>query len=102
MDFWRKSNRTSRLEHRRNDKIRQSKNVKGTIIETIDGKQLIWYVHLQRMPDHRWPKKFYEWVPAERRKRERPQRSWMEDVYTTATRLTENIGIREAKKGRPP
>lgn len=80
MDYWRRSCRISRLDHVRNETIRQMMNVQGTILDTIDRKRLIWYGHLQRMGDNRWPKKIWQWVPPERRKRGRPPRSWQRDI----------------------
>lgn len=80
MDYWRRSCRISRLDHVRNDTIREMMNVEGTIMDTVDKKRLTWYGHLQRMEDRRWPKRVWQWVPPERRKRGRPPRSWKKDV----------------------
>lgn len=80
MDFWRRSARISRLDHIRNDRIREIMKVEQTIIDTIEQKRLIWYGHLQRMDEDRWPKIVWQWVPQERRKRGRPPRSWKLDI----------------------
>lgn len=79
MDYWRRSNRTSRLEHVRNAQIREEMEVDGTILDTIESKRLLWYGHLQRMDDSRIPKKIWDWVPRERRRRRRPARTWRDD-----------------------
>jgi hypothetical protein len=44
------------------------------------------------MPEERIPKLILEWVPAERRKRGRPRKTWMEGVHAamTATNLEQN------------
>lgn len=80
MDFWRRSCRYTRLDHIRNERIREIMGVEGTILDTIEYKQLMWYGHLQRMNDDRWPKKIWQWNPPERKKRGRPPRSWKTDV----------------------
>ncbi|KAK4873810.1 hypothetical protein RN001_013170 [Aquatica leii] len=41
MDYWRRSNGTSRLEHVRNEQIRQDMKVDKTIIDTIETKRLL-------------------------------------------------------------
>jgi hypothetical protein len=38
----------------------------------VEEKQLVWYGHLQRMSEERWPKKIWEWTPLGRRRRGRP------------------------------
>lgn len=43
MDFWRRNSRIFKLEHVQNDTIRQSVNVEGIIVDTIDGKRLSWH-----------------------------------------------------------
>nr|CAH7740812.1 unnamed protein product [Callosobruchus chinensis] len=80
MDFWRRGARISKLDRIRNDRIREIMNVKQTIIDAIEQKQLIWYGHLQRMDEDRWPKIVWHWTPPERRKRGRPPRSWTNDI----------------------
>ena len=80
MDFWRRSCGVSKLQHVRNVDIREQMNVQGTILDTIETKKLRWYGHLERMPENRWPKKIWQWVPHERKKRGRPPRSWKEDI----------------------
>lgn len=56
---------TSRLDHVRNITIRKSMGVQRTIIDTVETKRLLWYVHLERINDSRWPKKVWQWIPAE-------------------------------------
>lgn len=81
MDFWRRSCGVSRLEHIRNEEIRQRMAVQGSIIDTIEEKRLRWYGHLQRMHSDRWPKKVWDWTPNIRRKRGRPPRNWAQEVH---------------------
>ena len=37
------------------------------------------------MPEDRLPKLVMEWIPPERRKRERPRKTWMEGVKAAMT-----------------
>jgi hypothetical protein len=69
MDFLRRSCGISRLDHIRNDRIKEIMDLDKTIIDRVEEKQLIWYGHLQRMSEERWPKKIWEWTPQGRRRR---------------------------------
>jgi hypothetical protein len=53
---------------------------KPDIIEIIERKRLQWYGHVKSMQEERLPKLIMEWIPGERRKRERPRKTWMEGV----------------------
>lgn len=55
-----------------NVEIRERMQVDGTIIDTIGTKRLICYGHLNIMNKGRWPKKVYNWIPAERKNVEDP------------------------------
>ena len=92
MDFLRRSCRISRLEHVRNEVIRERAKVVKSIIDDIDKKQLTWFGHVKRMEERRWPRKILEWDPPERRKRGRPRRSQRENVQEAmdARELDEN------------
>jgi hypothetical protein len=67
--------------------IKEIMGVKGKpdIIDITEKKRLQWYVHVKRMPEERTPKLILEWVPAERRKRGRPRKTWMEGVHAAMT-----------------
>ena len=80
MDALRRSMRRSRLERLRNDFIRHEMNALETVIDRVQQKQMIWYGHLNRMPDERWPKQLFQWVPLERNKRGRPRQSWKQEM----------------------
>jgi len=80
MDFLRRSCRKSRLEHIRNEVIRESMEMEKTVIEEIEEKRLKWYGHMRRMAPHRWPQIAWSWIPWERRKRGRPPRGWNQEV----------------------
>ncbi|XP_044766695.1 uncharacterized protein LOC123322749 [Coccinella septempunctata] len=80
MDFLRRSCRRSRLERVRNEIIRAEMDMGRSMAEEIERRQLVWFGHVKRMLDDRWPRKILEWVPPERRKRGRPRRSWRDDV----------------------
>src|SRR5215510_2607107 len=81
MDFWRRSCGVSRLEHVRNGEIRRRTQRNKDILDTINMKRLIWYGHVQRMPEDRWPKRMLDCVPNRRRKRGRPRRAWRENIH---------------------
>lgn len=76
MDYLRRSARVSRREC-----------VCNKVIRRRERRSLKWFEHLMRMPDDRWPKRVFQWVPPQRRKRGRPRRSW-------------NDGIRESMEAR--
>jgi len=80
MDYWRRSCGVSRMDHVRNDRIREIMKVDGNILDTVERKQLTWYGHLQRMNEARWPIKIFKWIPPEKRKRGRPPRRWKRDI----------------------
>jgi hypothetical protein len=46
MDFLRRSCGTSRLDHVRNDRIKEIMDLDKTIIDRVEEKQLVWYGHL--------------------------------------------------------
>ncbi|XP_030752465.1 uncharacterized protein LOC115879675 [Sitophilus oryzae] len=77
MDYWKRSNRTSPLEHVRNVCIREEMKVNGTILDTIESKRLLWFGHLQKMEDVRIPKRVWNSIPVKKRKRGRPARTWL-------------------------
>lgn len=80
MDYLRRSSRTSRLERVRNEEIRNRMSARETIIERIEKRSLIWFGHLLRMDETRWPKRVFSWKPPGRNKRGRPRKSWSEGV----------------------
>lgn len=80
MDFWRRSAGISRRDHIRNERIREIMGAEHTIIDDIKTKQLIWYGHVQRMPNDRLPKQVLTWTPQGRRRRGRPRKSWREGI----------------------
>jgi hypothetical protein len=63
MDFLRRSCGISRLDHVRNDRIKEIMDLDKTIIDRVEEKRLAWYGHLQRMSEERWTKKIWEWTP---------------------------------------
>jgi hypothetical protein len=58
---------------------------KPDIIDVIEKKRLQLYGHVKRMPDERIQKLSMEWIPEERRKTERPRKTWMEGVQAAMT-----------------
>jgi hypothetical protein len=77
MDVLRRSARKSRFKKINNKNIKEIMGVKGkpNIIDIIEKKRLQLYGHVKRIPEERIPKLILEWVPAERRKRERPRKT---------------------------
>ena len=60
-------------------------NIKNSVLDYIRYKQLNWYGHVQSMDQERLPRRILEWCPPERRRKERPRNSWMQEG-TTAMR----------------
>lgn len=72
--------RTARILHAQkvsNEKMQRHVKIKGTIIEDVESKQLIWYSYVHRMTDN-LPKQVMEWIPIRRRKGE--------ETYSEGTR----------------
>ena len=84
MDYLRRACRVSRLEHIPNQDIRRRTNRVYTTVDRIEARQLIWYGHVMRMSDDRWPKEALKYVPSnKRRRRGRPAMSWIQGVRRT-------------------
>nr|CAH7753961.1 unnamed protein product [Callosobruchus chinensis] len=47
-----------------------------SIIRKLENKALQWFGHVQRMQEHRWPKRVLEWELPGRRRRGRPPLRW--------------------------
>jgi hypothetical protein len=69
----------SRLQKIPNTTIRGKMQAEQSILDRIQRRQLKWYGHLS-MEDICWPKKIYQWTLHGRRRRERPQQSWRNQV----------------------
>lgn len=80
MDFLRRACRISRLEHVRNEEIRNRTNMTETISDKIEEQKLRWYGHVMRMGNERWPRRIAEYSPLRRRKRGRPRRTWKQEI----------------------
>jgi len=83
MDFLRRASKISRLDHIPNEEIRRRTNRIHTTVERIETRQLIWYGHVMRMEECRWPKRAFNYVPPNRRKRGRPTKTWIEGIRNT-------------------
>ncbi|XP_044755011.1 uncharacterized protein LOC123313964 [Coccinella septempunctata] len=83
VDFLRRANRVSRLEHIPNAEIRRRSKRVHTTSEQIETRQLIWYGHVMRMDNTRWPKRALNYAPINRRKKGRPAISWMKGIENT-------------------
>ena len=64
-----------------------------SILDRIQRRQLKWYGHFLRMEDSRWPKKIYQWTPQSRRRGERAQQSWKNQVtdFTRSRNMEEEM-----------
>jgi hypothetical protein len=80
MDFWRRSARKSRKEKVRNVTIREVMEVRKNILEVTEGKRLLWFGHVKRMPGNRLSMKILEWEPQGTRRRGRPKERWIDGV----------------------
>lgn len=99
MDYWRRAAGRSRMERIPNERIREVMKVKHTIVDDIQDKQLIWFGHVQRMPETRIPKQVMQWKPGGRRKRGRPRRSWREGVDEEVQKLRLEEGAWRDREG---
>lgn len=86
MDFLRRSLKVSRLEHIKNEEIRERSAKKETILHHIEQKQLLWYGHINRMEEERIPKNVFLYQPDRRRKRGRPRTTWIQGIESAMTR----------------
>jgi len=75
MDALRRSARISKLDRNTNDYIRGKMDAQDMILDDITRKQLIWYVHVERMDPTRLPKIMIHWKPEGRKQRGRPRRT---------------------------
>jgi hypothetical protein len=77
MDVLRRSARKSRIERIKNEHKKEIMGVKEKldIIDITEQKR--WYGHVKRMQEERLPQLIMERTPGERRKRGRPQKTWM-------------------------
>jgi hypothetical protein len=55
--------------------------------DSIEKERLQRYGHVKRMPEETISKLIMEWIPLERRKRERPRKTWMEGVQAAMTTI---------------
>ena len=74
MDYLNRSTRTSRLERVRNEEIRNIMSATETVINRIERRSLVWFGHILRMEDLRWPKQVFIWKPPGRNRRGRPRK----------------------------
>jgi hypothetical protein len=75
------------MERIKNEHLKKIMGVKGKpyIINIREKKRLKWYGHVKRMPEERISKLIMEWIPEGRRKRGRPNKTWMEGVQAAMT-----------------
>ncbi len=80
MDYLRRACRISKLEHIPNTEIRRKTGRIYNTVDTVESKQLLWYGHVMRMGDERWPKRAIQYVPWNKRRRGRPTLEWREGI----------------------
>jgi len=98
MDAPRKSLRISRKERIRHVTIRKQTGLEETIIKEIEQNQLTWYGHVQRMAEGRLSKIPLQWMPKQKRARERPKKNWMEGIRKAMNERNLNEGQWEDRK----
>ena len=98
MNYWRRCCRLTLKDRVRNDVIRERMKVEKSVVDEIEEKQLQWYGHLRRMSPSRMPKKIYEWIPAERRKRGRPRMVWHQNVEEARAKKRHPGGAMEGQR----
>ncbi|CAH1997397.1 unnamed protein product [Acanthoscelides obtectus] len=97
-DVLRRSCRLSRLDHIRNDMIRERTCTQDTIVNRVERRQLVRYGHVMRMADERWPKKMVSYIPSNRRKRGRPKTSWRKGIEEATRKREMNEGDWENRR----
>ena len=80
MDFWQSATGRSTLERVTNELIREIMEVMHIIVDEIKNRQLIWYGHVERMPETMFPSQGINWKPPGRRKPGRPRRNWQQHM----------------------
>ena len=56
-------------------------NEQDTFLDEINGNQLIWCGHVERMDPTRLPKIMINWKPEGRKKLGRPRKIWKDGIY---------------------
>jgi hypothetical protein len=74
IDYLHRSARVSRLEHINNEEIRKRMDTEEGAIERIQKRGLIWFGHVLRMGEERWPQQMYKWKPPGKQKWGRPKK----------------------------
>lgn len=69
----------TRRDRLSNDDIRNELNIES-ILEFVERNQLRWYGHVMRMEEERYPAKYYQWQPREKRPVGRPRKRWRDGV----------------------
>jgi len=92
------SSRISRKERIRNVTIRQQIGLEETIIKEIEQNQITWYGHVQRKAEGRLPKIALNWMPKQKRARERRKKSWVEGIRKAMDERNLNEGQWEDRK----
>lgn len=85
MDFLRRACKISRLEHIPNEDIRRQTGRVCTSMDRVETRKLVWYGHVMRMPEERWPKRALTYIPNKRRRRGRPSTSWLQGIKESMT-----------------
>jgi hypothetical protein len=80
MDYLRRNVRKSKLETVPSKEIRIIMQAEETVLDRIEARNLIWFGHVMRTPEERWPAIIHSWIPSGRRKRGRPRRPWWDGV----------------------
>lgn len=83
MDYWRRAARISRKDKIRNSYIKEKMQVQYSILDFIKKKQLNWYGHIRRMEEGRLPKIIMDWEPQGRKKKGRPNITWIQGINET-------------------
>ena len=81
------------MERIKSEHIKEIMGVKGTpdMIGIIEKKRLQCYGHVKKMPEDIIPKLIMELKPLEKRKRERPRKTWIGVQASMTTRNLESV-----------
>ena len=80
MKYLRRTVGKTRRDRVRNERIREEVNLRKSLIEVIEDRQLKWYGHTYRMPEERKPKQIMEMRTEGRIGRGRPRLKWEDTV----------------------
>ena len=101
MDFLRRACNICRMKHISNYDVRRKTGRTFTTAERIESGQLLWYGHVMRMEEKRWPKKALTYTPQNRKRKGRLTTQWRTGIRKSMRdRATEDDDWKDREKWR--